>query len=728
MKALPLAFLLLPLALGCGSHPNTPVSGFTLSAAPATISLTNGGAAQAITVAATALSGFSGPVNLTLSGLPAGVTASPSTLSITPGQLRQIMLTATGAPVSSAAKITVTGTAGAFISSATATLAVTPGVTMAALSASSFDFGGNLVGATQTKPVVTVTNTGSSDLSLSPTLTGDASYALVPGGSCGSTLAPGSSCVENVSYTPTAPSGMTTETATLNFGFGDVPAGTPQTVALSGASAALPSGAVTATNNPQVALYSITLPFPGSITVSFGPDITYGHQTWSRSTNVAGGRVNLLVAGMLPNTTYHMQASVQFTSGQTATDVDHTFTTKAPLLTPNLTVTTSPGLTPQSGVEELTFVAGGTKGLVITDLLGKVLWSYALPSDSGGYAIEGAKLLENGDFLLAIGQGSTFSLSGASTGQGVIVEIREIDLAGNIVREISTNDLSDELQDAGYGLTLQQFHHDVTPLPNGHWLVLANTLKSFTDLPGYPGVTNVLGDVVIDLDRNLQPVWVWNEFDHFDVNRHPMSFPDWTHSNAVIYSPSDGNIIVSMRHQNWVVKVGYHDGAGAGDILWRLGADGDFTLSGGTDPTDWQYAQHYPSLFSANSSGVFSLGLMDNGNDRIFPAGVNCGTAGAPACQYTTIPVFQLDEGAKTAKLVFHQILPTSLYSFFGGNTDLLANGNIEYDLAGTNGGSSDVFEVTPTSTPQTVWHLHSTGANAYRGYRIPSLYPGVQW
>ncbi len=431
----------------------------------------------------------------------------------------------------------------------------------------------------------------------------------------------------------------------------------------------------------------------------------------------------MLVAGMLPNTTYHMQATVQFSDGGSVTDVDHTFVSGAAPIAPNLSVTTTPGMTPQPGVEELTFLGGQTTALAVTDLQGNILWSYVLPSDSTIHDdIEGAKLLPNGDFLISVGQGSsTTPLPGTTS------SIREIDLAGNIVREISTNDLSAKLQAAGYDLTLQQFHHDVTPLPNGHWLVLSNILRPFTDLPGYPGVTNVLGDVVIDLDENLQPVWVWNEFDHFDVNRHPMQFPDWTHTNAIVYSPSDGNIIVSMRHQNWVVKVDYSNGTGTGNILWRLGEGGDFMLQGGVDPTDWQYAQHYPSLFSPNSSGNFSLGLMDNGDDRIFPTGVVCGTAGAPPCLYTTIPVFQIDEGAKTATLISHQILPTSLYSIWGGNTDLLANGNVEYDLAGV-GADSDIFEVTNTATPQTVWHMHSSGSNAYRGYRIPSLYPGVQW
>ena len=95
---------------------------------------------------------------------------------------------------------------------------------------------------------------------------------------------------------------------------------------------------------------------------------------------------------------------------------------------------------------------------------------------------------------------------------------------------------------------------------------------------------------------NLQPVWAWNEFNHLDPNRHPYLFPDWTHTNAVLYSPDDGNILVSMRHQNWVVKVDYQDGKGSGAILWQLGEGGDFTLKNGIDPTDWQYAQHMPNL------------------------------------------------------------------------------------------------------------------------------------
>ena len=139
-----------------------------------------------------------------------------------------------------------------------------------------------------------------------------------------------------------------------------------------------------------------------------------------------------------------------------------------------------------------------------------------------------------------------------------------------------------------------------------------------------------------------------------------------------------------------------------------------------------EYAQHDPSFFGPSTAGLFSLGLMDNGNDRTFPSGVTCGGAGAPPCPYSTIPVFKIDENAKTATLTFHQILPVSQYSSWGGNTEQLANGNVEYDLCGPVTGSL-VYEVTLETNPQTVWSM-TTNNSFYRAFRIPSLYPGVQW
>lgn len=721
---------------GCGGSStvssNVSTPNFTLQVAPSTVSIVPGGS-QAVTLVAMPTNGFSSQVSVTIGALPSGVTATPSTLSLTPGTLEQVVISASTGAVPSNSTISFAATSGTLTASATSSLSIASpaAMTTATLSTSVFDFGENIVNNTVTQTVAIVTNTGTSALTMSPALSGDASYKIVSGESCGTTLAGGASCNMVVSYDPTVASTPNQQSATLNMGFGNVPVATPQTIGITGISGALAAGVVTATDNPQVALYTMTLPFPGSMTVNFGTTTNYGLSTWAQSTDTTGGQISIFVAGMRANTTYHMDAALQLSNGVTVDDVDHTFMTgavpaKAAL---TLTTTTTSGMTPQPGVEMLNPLGS----LDVTDLSGNILWTYNASGTTSTSNIQGVKMLPNGDILMVISPDSSTPLTAVPA--NAVNEIREVNLAGDTVREISINDLNAELAAATCrecNVTLQVFHHDVTPLPNGHWLVLANTLMNLSEntTPALNGVVTpepVLGDVIVDLDENLQPVWVWNEFNHLDVNRRPLGFPDWTHTNAILYSPDDGNILVSMRHQNWVVKVDYANGTGAGDIIWELGEGGTFTLENGTDPTDWQYAQHGPSFFSTNTSGVFSLGLMDNGNDRQFPSGETCGVGSAPPCFYSTVPVFQIDESAKTAKLTFHQIAPTAQYNAWGGNAEQMANGDVEYDLCGTTSGSY-VYEVTQDANPQTVWSMSVATTNFYRAFRIPSLYPNVQW
>ena len=269
--------------------------------------------------------------------------------------------------------------------------------------------------------------------------------------------------------------------------------------------------------------------------------------------------------------------------------------------------------------------------------------------------------------------------------------------------------LNAALAASGHDITIVGTHHVVAVLPNGHLILIASMDKNLTDLTGYPRTTTVRGDVLIDLDQNHAPVWVWSEFDHLDVNRHPMNFPDWTHTNAVLYSGSDGDLLISVRHQYWVIKIDYADGKGSGDIVWKLGWQGDFTLKGRTDPVDWFYAQHGPSFLSTNTSGVFQLVLFDNGDHRP-KDGAPCGTGPTSPC-YSRVPLFQVDETAKTATIIWQDTLP--VFSFFGGNAEGLANGDVEFDEAASAGTTvaGAVYEVTmgPTA-PQTVWQLQIAG------------------
>jgi arylsulfate sulfotransferase len=487
------------------------------------------------------------------------------------------------------------------------------------------------------------------------------------------------------------------------------------------------SGTVATTNNPQVARYSLIAPQGSTVQIAFGTTTNYGLTTWAQPAPASGGPVSILVAGMLADTTYHMQAVVKSSDGSSVADADHVFTTGSlpnlPLYQfPQFNVTTPSGLTPQPGIELLALTGSSKPRVVATDLAGNVIWWY-LDETQNGEIPQPIKMLPNGDFLIVIGPVSSLN----PPPPGSLTVAREIDLAGDTIKEIDLATLNTRLAAANFNLVANFIHHDIVALPNGHWIILVALTRQFVNLPGYPGTTTVLGDALVDLDENLQPVWVWNSFDHLDINRHPYLFPDWTHSNAILYSPDDGNLLLSMRHQNWLLKIDYQNGNGAGDIVWRVGEGGDFTLQGGTDPTDWFYAQHGPAFTTPNTTGNFSLVLFDNGDDREFPPGVTCGSAGAPPCLYSTVPILQINESAKTANLAFHYLAPT--YSFFGGNAEPLDNGDIEFDeCALAIGSQANIYEVTNQATPQIVWHLQVDGNDAYRGFRLPSLYPGVQW
>ena len=486
-----------------------------------------------------------------------------------------------------------------------------------------------------------------------------------------------------------------------------------------------------ATGSPLVAAYLLNLPSSGKMSVEFGKTTSYGLNTWQVASGPSGGPVKVLVAGMMGKTVYHMRAKVVLDNGATYTDSDHTCTTGTPPPTSPVQVTLANGATPQPGIEIWnTAVPSTVIQAFATDLQGNVIWSY-LYQGATVDLIQGIQLLPNGDMLMLISYLSSVTVNGTL---GLVNDIREIDLAGNTVRDISMDDLNAKLAASnlrdvdGNVYKFKSFHHSVLALPNGHWVMLTTYNKSYTNLPGFPGATSVIGDAIVDVDQNNNPDWVWNTFDHLDINRHPMNFPDWTHSNDMAYSTDDHNLLLSIRHQNWIIKINFVDGTGSGDVIWRLGEDGDFKLAGGTDPTDWFYAQHGLSFFTPNTTGVYRLGLMDNGNDRIFPTGqVFCKpmTPSTPNC-YSTVPVLELNETNMTATLITHYVPPPSYFTFFGGNAEQLANGDIHANFCAPLSGSI-VQEVNPQSL-QVVWQGTTPNADQFHSYRWASLYPGVQW
>jgi arylsulfate sulfotransferase len=473
---------------------------------------------------------------------------------------------------------------------------------------------------------------------------------------------------------------------------------------------------VSPTANPMVAEYDLLIPPSGAVAwVEFGPDQNYGRQTsMTVATTARGQLVKILVAGMKASTAYHMRAHVTW-PGQSWTDADQVFQTGAipapptGLSTPGIKVTRpTPNVAPAGGVELFNMVGAPTLlRAFVSDMQGNVIWYYN-PGPTAGDPTP-MRMMTNGHFIMNVG------------------DIREIDLAGNIYRDVTVAEVNRQLIAKAYDFTIIDFHHDLIVLPNGHWIALANVTKNFTDLIGYPGVTTLLGDALIDIDLNGNVAWAWNGFDHgLDVNRHLQTQSlvpgtlDWTHSNALIFTP-DGNLLVSMRDQSWILKIDYSNGNGSGDIIWRLGWEGDFAIAGG-DVSEWFYAQHFPHLESTDGFKM-TFDIFDNGNLRVAPDGSMC----AATC-YSRATVFDVDEAARVATLRW-DFLP-GFYSTWGGSIGTLSNGDIEFDMSAPLGPvtpASQVMEVTPDGK-QVVWQLNITGENAYRGYRIPSLYPGVSW
>lgn len=480
-----------------------------------------------------------------------------------------------------------------------------------------------------------------------------------------------------------------------------------------------PSVALVPTTHPLVAQYNISRINLGASTwVEFGPDTSYGRQTSkvpAVGSNILNDTVSILVAGMKPQTTYHMRAHAEWPGGSWD-DQDRTFTTGAlpsSLILPSFTVAapvSGVSAKPAPGVELFSLIAPSNAQGVVTDLEGNIIWY----CPGNAFPI---KPLTNGHYII-----------------NTTNDLLEVDLTCNVIRDISAAQVNASLQANGYSFTIPpatslptgsggQFHHDVVVMPNGHWIALCEIIQNFDNLPGYSGTMSVVGDALVDLDTNGNVSWAWSSFDHLDINRHLQGLPDWTHSNAIV-PMSDGNLLVSMRNQSWILKIDYSNGTGSGDVLWRLGDGGDFTILGG-DPSQWFYGQHYPNILSTNGSQM-TLAVFDDGNQRVDIDGTACGVT--PAC-YTRAATYQLDEDTKVADVLW-QDLP-GFYTFWGGSIGVLSNGDVEFDASEPSPSvarSSIVMEVTQTNTPQTVWQMNVTGENAYRGYRIPSLYPSVTW
>lgn len=472
--------------------------------------------------------------------------------------------------------------------------------------------------------------------------------------------------------------------------------------------------AVNATSNPLVALYSAPpCSSPKQVRVRFHAQ---GETVWQLTPmqTCNGMSVNFYIAGMRAATKYTLQQDT----------FNGPFDTPGPQLT--FTTGTVPGNINTGNPTVLQSAEAPTSTsypfelrcwspAYATDLEERVVWF--LPENLGsGYV---ARFVPGGTFLgIADDQRNDHKF------------FREYDLAGNVVRETNWSILNQEIDSwrSAHGLTpsnvrLSYFSHEGYRMPNGDTLTIVSEERVGNQ---GQGTVDILGDIIVVLDPNFQLKWAWDAFDFLPITRKALNNDtctpgqggcpgtlfntqpngqvytianDWTHANSVAPT-TDGNLVISLRHQAWAIKVAYANGTGNGRVIWTLGNGGNFALASGYSPSEWFNYQHDVEF---QSNGLLSL--FDNNNLET-PADSR-GQA------------WSLNESSMIATPVVNDDLGVASYAL--GSAQLLSNGNYWFG-AGFAHSATSTYSTEFTPSGAVAFHDFSNGVN-YRTFRLINMY-----
>jgi len=459
------------------------------------------------------------------------------------------------------------------------------------------------------------------------------------------------------------------------------------------------SPVVTSTWHPLVFIYSApACPLRGSMRVDFTDPTGVATSTPSKSCN-ATQTMNFQIAGLLAQTTYTAH-HVLITSDGTVVGPDVSFTTGA---LPDMFKATKVLQSAPAGAPAMVLLMSPlAEPPLAMDLAGNVLWYY----------IGGVNTLTR-----PAGDGKFFGILENPTLDSSNQFVREFDLLGYTLKETNAARVSEQLQALGHR-PITGFHHEARLLPDGKILTLGCIEQILTNVQG-PGDVDVLGDMIMILDQELNVVWAWDAFDHLDNSRlatlgetctvggggcspfYKASVAnDWLHGNSLQLTP-DGNILYSIRHQDWLIKIDY---AGrTGQVLWKLGKDGDFTFAS-TDPYPYFSHQHDGQIAPDGTVTVF-----DDGNVRW----------SADNSAHSRGQVLVLDESTMTASLKLNADM--GAYSYALGSAALLSNGDYHFDIGIIYGpGTGRSIEVDPSGN--VIFEIE-TVSPVYRSFRLGNLY-----
>ena len=546
------------------------------------------------------------------------------------------------------------------------------------------------------------------------------------------------------------------------------------------------------TQNPLVALFTAPACAAGStIAVSFQPQ---SESVPATTTNwlpcQPPSPMTVEIAGMYPSTAYNMFAQVS-TGGHIVNGPTVSFTTgvlpsAVPFPSFQVAIPDSPSDPNRVLLHGLFDIGVGTPHPdVATDLSGSIIWfNYATNS---AHLSMMTRPFPNG--FISIQNGPAW-YPGVQDYQ----VLRQFDWAGNILRETNTGIVQQQVlalgdPDAAPCNTIPSpppvgaaclgiFNHEaIQTLPNGYSAALVDVEKIFP--PGTQGDTSglpvdIVGDMIVVLDQNWNAVWYWDTFDPLGGGNGYPQLPvsrtavlneqctegstgclklfllgtgiaprahDWIHSNDLYYWPhagaappstAPGDLLVSSRHQDWVMRIDYRDGTGSGDILWRMGPSGDFTfVNAYNDPWPWFSHQHEAGI---ENGGAGPFDVLDNGNTRRSPpTGPGSSTGGVPGLGTNCEPN---DCNSRGMALTFDQttmlvnpVVSANLgyYSSAMGSAQLLAGGNYFFlaavvDNSGVYSGYDIQIQPTPGTDTGTQM-MNIAGPPAYRAWQMTNLY-----
>lgn len=374
-------------------------------------------------------------------------------------------------------------------------------------------------------------------------------------------------------------------------------------------------------------------------------EIDNGRRTFYSSPPTLASLHAVPLIGFLAGTTHTLRITAEDLAGNQTTAVVVLATPALPADFPQIQVDAAvpdqmePGVTLFAGRFGTATQTGGY--IFFLNDLGEVVWYYQNDDWSPG----DAELLRNGNLLFLHG--------------GSLVEI---DVLGTFVQQwFPTGPLAIQPQPHAITVDVDYFHHEAYELPEGEdadFLVLSSEFRFFPDYPIDPLDLSrtspngaVVGDKIVEFRRDGTIVRELSLLDVLDPYRITYSSLggfwntlygrvtyDWSHANAVVIDPRDDTYVVSLRHQDAVVKIERDTGR----LVWILGNALRWApswqpfLFQSTSPTfEWPFGQHAPE-YSADGLLV----LFDNGNYRATPPDPPLD----PSLLYSRAVAYRLDE------------------------------------------------------------------------------------